>query len=151
MGFKTNRAICPSCGGKVHTQARGIAALGVGVSGPLVKTGTTCQWCGIALSGKVGADNKAIATDDPRILAKQAKQEAKQEAKQASQEAKQQAGDDLASRIVALLKEEHGTLTTREIASRLGVSHMNVATIGPKIPQVKASGIGNGRRLTLSS
>ena len=146
VGFKTNRAICPSCGGKIHTQARGIAALGVGVSGPLVRTGTRCQWCGIALSGKVGADNKAIAADDPRILAKQAKQEAKQE----QQEARQEARDDLASRIVALLEEEHGTLTTREIASRLGVSHVRVATAGPKIPRVRASGIGNGRRLTLS-
>lgn len=138
MGFKTNRAICPSCGGKIHTQARGLAAFGVGVSGPLVRTGTVCQWCGIALSGKVGADNKAIAADDPRILRKQA-----------NQEAKQQARDDLASRIVALLEKEH-TLTTREIASRLGVSHMNVATAGPRIPHVKASGMGNGRRLTLS-
>ncbi len=139
MGFKTNRAICPSCGGKIHTQARGIAALGVGISGPLVRTGTSCQWCGIALSGRVGVDNKAIAADDPRILAKQENQEAKQEAR-----------DDLASRIVTLLEEEHGTLTTRAIASRLGVSHMSVATAGPKIPRVRASGIGNGRRLTLS-
>lgn len=76
MGFMNQRAICPKCGGKIHTQARGIGHLTWMRSGVLVKTGSECQWCGIKLSGKVGFDNKAIAADDPRAKKALAKQQA---------------------------------------------------------------------------
>jgi uncharacterized protein (DUF983 family) len=48
MGVVNPRAICPHCGGKIHTQ--------------MGETGKHCQWCGEALTGRVGLDNKADAT-----------------------------------------------------------------------------------------
>lgn len=50
MGFNNPRAICPNCGGKIHTQAAGPFAQ---------RTGTTCQLCGVALTGKVSWTNRA--------------------------------------------------------------------------------------------
>jgi hypothetical protein len=42
MGFWNPRAICPSCGGKIRTQASGLL------------TGMRCQHCGVTLTGRVG-------------------------------------------------------------------------------------------------
>ena len=50
MGFLNPRAICPSCGGKIHAQSTMWNA---------PRTGTVCPHCGTALTGKVGFDNKA--------------------------------------------------------------------------------------------
>jgi hypothetical protein len=66
MGLRNTRAICPNCGGKLHTQPRGLGHLTWANSGALVETGTKCQWCHTALSGRVGLDNKAIPAGDPR-------------------------------------------------------------------------------------
>ena len=61
MGIMRMRAICPNCGGKIHTQAKGLGHFTWMANGPLlVKTGTTCQFCGIALTGKVDMQNRAI-------------------------------------------------------------------------------------------
>ncbi len=59
MGVMNLRAICPNCGGKIHTQPKGLGYLTWSRSWFLVQTGTTCQHCGVALSGRVKADNKA--------------------------------------------------------------------------------------------
>lgn len=40
------RAICPNCGGKIHTQPKGLGHFTWARSGPLVKTGTTCEHWG---------------------------------------------------------------------------------------------------------
>jgi hypothetical protein len=65
MGLRNNRAICPNCGGKLHTQAKGLGHISLWMnSGPLVQTGNQCQWCGIALSGKVGLGNRAITVEE---------------------------------------------------------------------------------------
>lgn len=53
------RAICPNCGGKIHTQAKGLGHLTWANSWVLVKTGESCQWCGARLTGKVGPDGRA--------------------------------------------------------------------------------------------
>lgn len=60
MGLLNQRATCPNCGGKLHTRPRGLGYFTWMRSGPLVKTGTQCQWCGVALTGKVGWDNHAV-------------------------------------------------------------------------------------------
>ena len=60
MGIKNMRAICPNCGGKIATQARGLGHVTWMASGALVRTGTTCQWCGVALTGRVDGRNRAI-------------------------------------------------------------------------------------------
>jgi len=61
MGVMRMRAICPNCGGKIHTQAKGLGHFTWMANGPLmVKTGTTCQFCGVALTGKVDMQNRAI-------------------------------------------------------------------------------------------
>jgi hypothetical protein len=59
MGIMNLRAICPNCGGKIHTQPKGIGHLTWARSWFLVKTGTTCQNCGVALTGRVKVDNRA--------------------------------------------------------------------------------------------
>jgi DNA-directed RNA polymerase subunit RPC12/RpoP len=59
MGMMNLRAICPNCGGKIHTQPKGLGHFTWMRSWFLVQTGTTCQHCGVALSGRVKADNKA--------------------------------------------------------------------------------------------
>ena len=64
MGTRNMRAICPNCGGKIHTQPKGLGHLTWANNWFLVQTGTTCQDCGVALSGKVGADNRAILAED---------------------------------------------------------------------------------------
>jgi len=66
MGVMRMRAICPNCGGKIHTQAKGLGHLTWMANGPLlVKTATTCQFCGIALTGKVDMQNRAILAQAP--------------------------------------------------------------------------------------
>jgi hypothetical protein len=65
MGVRNLRAICPNCGGKIHTQPKGLGHFSLSSnSWFLVQTGTECQHCGAALSGKVGPGNKAIAAED---------------------------------------------------------------------------------------
>jgi hypothetical protein len=55
MGVLNPRAICPNCGGKIHTQAG--------------RTGRECQFCGVALTGKVGAvsNRGQLADRDPGL------------------------------------------------------------------------------------
>lgn len=61
------RAICPNCGGKIHTQPKGfLGAIAIGANGPLTKTGTTCELCGVALTGKVTFDNHAVLVEPPK-------------------------------------------------------------------------------------
>jgi hypothetical protein len=77
MGIRNLRAICPSCGGKIHTQAKGVGRFTWASSSALVATGSECQHCGAALSGKVGVDNKAIlAADADKSFMERAKEEA---------------------------------------------------------------------------
>lgn len=64
MGVRNLRAICPNCGGKIHTQPKGLGHFTWANSWMLVQTGSECQHCGVALSGKVGPGNKAILADD---------------------------------------------------------------------------------------
>lgn len=64
MGMRSLRAICPNCGGKIHTQPKGLGHFTWANSWMLVQTGSECQHCGVALSGKVAADNKAILAED---------------------------------------------------------------------------------------
>jgi hypothetical protein len=64
MGVRNLRAICPNCGGKIHTQPKGLGHFTWANSWMLVQTGTECQHCGVALSGKVAAGNKAILAED---------------------------------------------------------------------------------------
>lgn len=64
MGIRNMRAICPNCGGKIHTQPKGLGNFTWANSWMLVQTGSECQHCGVALSGKVGPGNKAIAAAD---------------------------------------------------------------------------------------
>lgn len=59
MGLRNNRAICPNCGGKIHTQPKGLGHITWMNSWFLVETGKECQHCGAALTGKVGPDNRA--------------------------------------------------------------------------------------------
>jgi hypothetical protein len=63
MGVRNLRAICPNCDGKIHTQPKGLGHITWANSWFLVQTGTECQWCGVTLSGKVGADGRAQLAD----------------------------------------------------------------------------------------
>lgn len=77
MGIRNTRAICPNCGGKIHTQAKGVGALTWANRGALAQTGTECPNCGVGLTGKVGVDNRAIlATDAGKGFLQRAKEEA---------------------------------------------------------------------------
>jgi hypothetical protein len=60
MGVRNLRAICPKCGGKMHTQPKGLGHLSLWAnSWVLVQTGSECQWYGVALTGKVNADGRS--------------------------------------------------------------------------------------------
>lgn len=59
MGMRNLRAICPNCGGKIHTQPKGLGHITWANSWFLVQTGSECQHCGVALTGKVTAGGKA--------------------------------------------------------------------------------------------
>jgi hypothetical protein len=61
VGFVNPRAICPNCGAKIHTQG-GVVGTATGLGH---RTGTVCPQCGVALSGKVGWDNKAKLEGQP--------------------------------------------------------------------------------------
>ena len=66
MGLLNIRARCPKCGGLIHTQPTALGSLTWMRNGPLlVTTGKECQWCGVALTGKVDWQNRAILADDP--------------------------------------------------------------------------------------
>ena len=65
--MRNTRAICPNCGGKIHTQPKGLGHFTWGNSWFLSQTGTECQHCGAALTGKVKVDGKAeLAATQPR-------------------------------------------------------------------------------------
>lgn len=122
MGLLNNRAICPQCGGKIHTQARGIGHLTWARSGLLVQTGSECQHCGVALSGKVGPDNRAILaeTADARDAARAARRDARHEAR-----AEVKAGRaDLDARLLDALQS--GPVTVPVLAERFGVSKNDI-------------------------
>ena len=55
MGFWNPRAICPACGGKIHTQQAFIELR--------PRTGKRCQHCGVALTGKVTWGNEGVLAD----------------------------------------------------------------------------------------
>ena len=59
MGVRNLRAVCPKCGGKIATQPRGLGHITWANSWFLVQTGTECQHCGVKLTGKVKAGNRA--------------------------------------------------------------------------------------------
>ncbi len=60
MGVRNTRAICPNCGGKIHTQPKGLGHFSLWAnSWFLVQTGDECQHCGVALTGRVKYDNRA--------------------------------------------------------------------------------------------
>lgn len=66
MGVKNLRAICPNCGGKIHTQPKGfLGSIALAANGPMVKTGTVCQHCGVKLTGKVTLQNYAVLAAPP--------------------------------------------------------------------------------------
>lgn len=66
MGIRNLRAICPNCGAKIHTQPKGLGHVSLWMnSGPLVKTGTQCPMCGVALTGKVLLGNQAELAPQP--------------------------------------------------------------------------------------
>ena len=81
------RAICPNCGGKIHTQPKGLGHFTWARSWFLVQTGTTCQHCGVALSGKVKADNKAELASEAQLRTR--KKAAKTAARQQRRVAKE--------------------------------------------------------------
>ena len=64
MGVRNLRAICPECGGKIRTEAKGLGHFTITSSWFLVKTPPQCPHCGTSLSGKVAASGKAITTAD---------------------------------------------------------------------------------------
>jgi hypothetical protein len=66
MGVRNMRAICPNCGGKVHTQPKGLGRVTWLNSWFLVETGDHCQWCGVAFTGKVTVDNQAVLASAPQ-------------------------------------------------------------------------------------
>lgn len=66
MGVRNMRAICPNCGGKIHTQPKGLGHFTWANSWLLVKCGKQCQWCGEPLTGKVRADGTAEPVNGPK-------------------------------------------------------------------------------------
>jgi hypothetical protein len=63
MGFWNPRAICPSCGAKIHTQGR-LLVLGA-------STGKLCPNCGVKLSGRINElTNKAILAPEAKAAQK---------------------------------------------------------------------------------
>lgn len=174
MGLVNNRAFCPACGGKIHTRARGVGGVLPFRSGMLVQTGTRCQHCGEALTGKVGVNNVAIS-----VAAAEEKQRARQEraeqrrqppsplpeptaeditrqrdvhqrAHERYQEkaAKRDAKADLDRRLLDLLAA--GPVTIPAAAAQLDATTMEIVGAQTRLgKQVKASGIGRKRTLSL--
>lgn len=66
MGLRSLRATCPKCGGKIHTRPKGLGHLTWANSWFLAQTGSECQFCGVALTGKITAGGDAVlATPEP--------------------------------------------------------------------------------------
>lgn len=63
MGLRSLRATCPNCGGKIHTQPKGLGHLTWANSWVLAQTGTECQHCGVALTGKITAGGQAVLAE----------------------------------------------------------------------------------------
>jgi len=63
MGLRNQRAICPQCGGKIHTQPKGLGHVTWANSGPLAQTGSECQHCGVPLTGKVTLTGYAVVDE----------------------------------------------------------------------------------------
>lgn len=175
MGLVNNRAICPNCGGKIHTQARGLGVLLPIRSGIAVRTGTQCQHCGVTLSGKVGLDNKAILAEtaerrraewrrriseaqqvpdrpEPTAADRERQRQIHQQAHD-RYEQKKAAGQvraDLDARLLALLAD--GPVTVRDAAARLDASTMAIVGAQTRLgKRVKAKGMGAKRTLRLAS
>jgi|GEM_PF-6390994 len=112
MGVRNMRAICPSCGGKIHTQPKGLGHVTIGNSRALAQTGTECPNCGVALSGKVGIDNRAIlAADADKGFIQRAKEEAG-----LVDAAPDQMDDELARRTADWKKQKRGRSWLRRSA-----------------------------------
>ena len=58
--MRSLRAICPNCGGKIATRPKGLGNITWANSWLLAETGTECQFCGVALTGKITAGGKAV-------------------------------------------------------------------------------------------
>lgn len=103
MGVMNLRAICPNCGGKIHTQPKGLGHFTWARSWFLVQTGTTCQHCGVALSGKVKADNKAELASEAQLRTrkKAAKTAARQQRRVAKEATPQRSPTPIHVRAVA--------------------------------------------------
>lgn len=63
MGLRSLRATCPNCGGKIHTRPKGLGHLTWANSWVLAETGTECQFCGVALTGKITAGGMAVLAE----------------------------------------------------------------------------------------
>lgn len=162
MGFINNRAICPNCGGKIHTQARGLGALIPVRSGVIAKTGTQCQHCGTALTGRVGVDNRAVsvAADEAKRARRSGEPTAADVERQRAihqkahdryqvKAAKNASAAEMDRRLLNMLAA--GPVTFADAAERLGASTMELARAQTRLGrQVKASGMGKKRTLRLS-
>lgn len=75
MGLINQRVRCPRCNGKVHTTALGM------------RTGRACQWCGVALTGKVRGYRAVLVNpeDDPAELERR-ESDAERDARNAERE-----------------------------------------------------------------
>jgi len=65
VGVRNLRAICPNCGAKIHTQPKGLGHITWANSWINVQTGKECPSCGVALTGKVKANNRAELANGP--------------------------------------------------------------------------------------
>lgn len=133
MGLINQRAICPSCGGKIHTQAALLGFL-------TAQTGRRCQWCGIALTGRVRWTNKAVSVEGDA---------ARQRQRAAKTTERRRPKDDLDRRLIELLGK--GPVTIRDAAQHLDVSRTQVISAQTRLgKQIKASGVGKERTLRLT-
>lgn len=175
MGLVNNRAFCPNCNGKIHTRARGLGVLLPFRSGALVQTGTQCQHCGTALSGRVGLDNVAISAataENARRHRAELRAQLRPSAHRPAVRTEPTADDvarqrdthqqahqrymadaparnariDLDKQLLALL--DGGPATVADAAARLGVKPADVEKSVARLPRgIRASGFGRKRRL----
>ncbi|MHB8175821.1 MAG: sigma factor-like helix-turn-helix DNA-binding protein [Thermoleophilia bacterium] len=146
MGVMNTRAICPNCGGKIHTQPRGLGHFTWARSGWLVQTGKQCQWCGIALTGKVGLDNKAISVAGAQ--AKQQKKTQKMAARQQKQNVQRLKLNEQHQAMINLIKDS--PLPLEEVAKQLGISRNQVKVILNHGLRKRVSVKGSGKDCMLS-
>jgi hypothetical protein len=101
----------------------------------LTRTGLECPGCHLALSGKVGWDNNAIAADDPRAVAKRVKVEV---------------DTDNTQRLHDLLAED-GPQTVEQLQEKLELSTWQLSkaqtSLGHKA--LKCKGFGPKRVISL--